>query len=188
MMTLMQAAKVPTPQEILHAQDEGGVEFINGEIVEKPVSKISSNVAGQILTLLNIEIAKNRTALAFDSSLGYQCFTEDPRKFRKPDVSVIRDERLATLPPDFGLCPIPADLAIEVNSPTDIASNVEEKVDEYLGAGFPLVWVVDPPTKSVTIHRADGSVTRLREKDEITGESALPTFKCKVAEFFVVPK
>ncbi len=36
----------------------------------------------------------------------------------------------------------------------------------------------------VYVHRADGSVTKLRESDEITGEAALPGFRRKVAELF----
>jgi Uma2 family endonuclease len=83
--------------------------------------------------------------------------------------------------------PIPADLAVEVLSPTDLAYDVAAKIDEYLRNGFPLVWVVEPNTRTVVVHRADGSVTKLRDNDEISGESALPDFRCKVAEFFAQP-
>lgn len=185
-MTMTQAVTVPTPEEILRAQDEGGVEFVHGQLVEKPVSMISSLVASRILYLWNLEADKTRSALVFESSMGYQCFPDDPRKFRKPDVSIVRSERIAILGPDPGLLAIPADLAVEVYSPTDKVYDVEDKVEEYLGAGFSIIWGVQPGTRTVTIYRADGSVARLHENDEITGESALPTFKCKVTEFFVM--
>lgn len=55
---------------------------------------------------------------------------------------------------------------------------------ELTAAGFKLVWVVSPELRMVDIYRADGSVSRLHENDEITGESALPSFRCKVADFF----
>jgi Uma2 family endonuclease len=192
-MTAIQTVNIPTegpsPQELLRAEREGGVEFVHGQLVEKPVSRISDFVARRISSLMGFDADKTGIAWVFQSSMGYQCFPDDPRKFRKPDVSVVRSDRIAALgtETDHGLLPIPADLAVEVNSPTDGISDVLEKVEEYLGAGFPLVWVVDPPTKTVTIYRADGSTTKLREKDEITGELALPAFKCKVAEFFVMP-
>ena len=80
--------------------------------------------------------------------------------------------------------PIPPDLAVEVVSPNDLATELDIKVEEYLNNGFALVWVVEPATRTVTIHRADGSLARLHAKDEITGETALPSFRCKVAEFF----
>ena len=144
----------------------------------------SSKVAMTIGSLLNIEAWKTDVAQVFDSSLGYQCFPDDPGKFRKPDVSVVLTARLAGLDPNTDLMPIPPDLAVEVNSPTDKIYDVEEKVEEYLGAGFPLLWLVQPSTRTVTIYRGNGSITRLHESDEITGESAIPSFRCKVAEFY----
>jgi Uma2 family endonuclease len=80
--------------------------------------------------------------------------------------------------------PLPADLVVEVLSPNDLAYDVDRNIELYLEAGFGLVWVVNPEMKVVTVHRPDGSVSRLHEKDEITGESALPSFRRKVAEFF----
>lgn len=73
---------------------------------------------------------------------------------------------------------------VEVLSPTDLAVKVAAKVEEYLVNGFRLVWIVNPVAKTVTIHRHDGSVALLHEGDDITGESALPNFRCKVGEFF----
>jgi Uma2 family endonuclease len=80
--------------------------------------------------------------------------------------------------------PIPADLVVEVLSPNDHIYDVNKKVELYLACGFRLVWVVDPEVRIVYVHRADGSVTKLHENDEITGEGALPGFRLKVAEFF----
>lgn len=187
MTLLTDAVRVPTSEEILRAQDEGGVEFVNGQLVEKPVSTLSSYVAGRILSLLNIEAFKTKSVLVFDCSLGYQCFPDDPRKFRKPDVSVVRSSRMKGLEPNPGLFPLPPDLAVEVISENELYSDVLEKVEEYLHAGFPLIWVVDPPTRTVNIYRRDGSTRALRERDEITGESAMESFKCNVADFFVMP-
>ena len=83
--------------------------------------------------------------------------------------------------------PIPADLVVEVLSPQDRAYDVWLKTEEYLANGFKLIWEVHPHTRTVVIHRADGSVAKLHEQDDITGESLLPGFKCKVGEFFAVP-
>ncbi len=55
---------------------------------------------------------------------------------------------------------------------------------DFLKAGFALIWVVNPRRRDVHIYRDDGSVQLLGERDEITGESALPSFRCKVGEFF----
>jgi Uma2 family endonuclease len=60
-------------------------------------------------------------------------------------------------------------------------------VDEYLEAGVELVWVVNPATRSVRVHRADGTVADFGEDDEITGEQVIPGFCCRVREFFAPP-
>lgn len=175
------------PADLLRAQEEGAVEFVNGQLVEKPVSVESSEIELSIGALLRGEAIKTHQARVFPSSLGYRCFSDDPAKFRKPDVSVIHAQRMAGIEPQDGFIHIPPDLAVEVLSPTDLAYDVGEKIDEYLRNGFRLVWVVHPNTRSVVIHRADGSVSVLHEQDEISGEGALPGFCCKVSEFFVKP-
>jgi Uma2 family endonuclease len=72
---------------------------------------------------------------------------------------------------------------VEVLSPNDLIRDVNDKIDEYLTAGFGLVWVVDPVKKHVTVYRRDGSIAIVHENEEITGEAALPGFRCRVAEF-----
>jgi len=49
------------------------------------------------------------------------------------------------------------------------------------------VWVANPEERTVAIHRANGTVTLLRQQDEITGEDVLPGFACSLAEFFPPP-
>ena len=46
-----------------------------------------------------------------------------------------------------GHIPITPDLAVEVVSPNDRVYEVDTKVEEYLRAGVPLVWVVNPETR-----------------------------------------
>jgi len=83
-----------------------------------------------------------------------------------------------------GFLRIHPDLAVEVLSPNDTAYEIDEKVEEYLAAGVPLVWVVNPEKRIVEIHRKDGTVSKLRSTDEISGEDVLPGFRCPVAAFF----
>jgi Uma2 family endonuclease len=58
----------------------------------------------------------------------------------------------------------------------------------YLGAGVSLIWVVNPRTRSVRIHRPRssprGSVAELSDGDIISGEEILPGFECPVKLFF----
>lgn len=183
-MSVIQTSSADMSRPLLELQSEGGVEFAHGRIVEKSVSLESSNVEATLVRLLGNEASRERRAYVFPSSMGYQCFAEEPQRFRKPDVSVVRAERLVGFDPRTGLIPFPPDLAIEVVSPNDTAYGVSEKVEEYLANGFQLIWVVQPNIKTVTIYRSDGSVAVLHSRDEITGEGALPSFRCMVSEFF----
>jgi Uma2 family endonuclease len=124
-------------------------------------------------------------ARVFPASLGYRCFADDPDKVRKPDVTVVGAARLAALPePNPGFMPIVPDLAVEVVSLHDTVHDLNEKLREYREAGFPLVWIVDPETRTVTIHPRGGRPRILTADDEIAAEEALPGFRCKVGELF----
>jgi Uma2 family endonuclease len=85
-----------------------------------------------------------------------------------------------------GFVSIAPDLAAEVLSPNDEAGEINEKIEEYLAAGIPLVWIIDPENEIVFIHRKDGSVTKLHKNDDLSGEDILPGFSCNVAELFPV--
>jgi Uma2 family endonuclease len=87
--------------------DEPGVEYVQGQILEKPVSIDSSEIELIVGSLLRAVAARTGRARVFPSSMGYQCFPDDPAKFRKPDVSVVRSERMAGIDPKSGFLQIP---------------------------------------------------------------------------------
>jgi Uma2 family endonuclease len=121
------------------------------------------------------------------SEASYQCFPNNPNRVRRPAVSFIRIGRLTAGEEPEGHCRIAPDLAVEVVSPNDLYSEVEEKVVEYLGAGVRLVWVINPPTRTVRVHRADGTGADLGALDELDGEDVLPGFHCKIEDLFRPP-
>jgi len=73
---------------------------------------------------------------------------------------------------------------VEVVSPSDSQSYVHRKVLHYLDHGVPLVWIVDPETRTVTVYRSRRDVCILGEAEEITGGDVLPGFSCRVGNFF----
>jgi Uma2 family endonuclease len=185
-MTLFDAPipKRYTPQDLLAMPDNNGLELVDGRIVEKNVSKDSSRVEGIILARIASFLAEHPIAEVYPSSLGYVCFPDDPDRMRKPDVSVVTAERLKSIAGDVGYMPIVPDLAIEVVSSNDVAYEIEEKVDEYLRAAFPLVWVAYPHSRTITVYPLSGRPTIYTSDDEITAEAALPGFRCNVRDFF----
>lgn len=69
-------------------------------------------------------------------------------------------------------------------SPNDTAYEVDTKVQEYLNAGVPLVWVVNPHVPTIHIYRADGTVERLPEDATLTAPEVLPELRYRVADLF----
>ncbi len=77
-------------------------------------------------------------------------FQIKPTRFRIPDVVVTLgkpEEQILTKPPL---------LCIEILSPEDTVSRVNQRVQEYLAFGVPLVWVIDPADKRIWIYRPNG--------------------------------
>jgi len=183
-MALQAAARIYTPEDLLSLPDDGKTyELVGGCLVEKHVGGFSDWVSGRILRLLGA-FGEDRGLGWVIAETGYQCFPDDAGKVRKPDVSFIRRGRLPGERLPEGHIGITPDLAVEVVSPNDTAYEVETKVGEYLAAGFPLVWVAYPQSRTLHVYRADRSVERLREEEELTAPELLPDLRCAVADLF----
>ena len=151
----------------------------------------SSRIGCRLVCFLQVHADAHQLGWVNGPDAGYQCYEEvypdDPDRVRKPDASFIRLERLSPDDRPDGHCDIVPDLVAEIISPNDTAYDVREKTEEYLRAGVRLVWVIDPHAKQVDVHRADGSVQKLYEHEELSGEDVVPGFQLRVAELFRVP-
>ena len=173
-----------TPETLLAMPDEKDFELVKGELVERNMGSMSSWVASELLFLLRYYLKDHPIGLVFGADNGFQCFPDDPRKVRKPDVSFVRGDRLPGGIPPEGYLKVAPDLAVEVLSPNDLAIDVDRKVAEYLGAGVGLVWVVNPDVRIVRAHRPGGASAWLTEHDQLVGDDVLPGFSISVAALF----
>lgn len=173
--------KTYTPEDLLAMPDRKNYELVDGHLVELNVSVLSSWVGGRMYRAVDSFVEEHQLGWAWGAALGYVCFADAPGKVRKPDVSFVRKERLPEGLTSEGYLYIPPDLAVEVISPNDSAYEVDHKAGEYLNAGVLLVWVINPVARTVIINRRDGSITGLREHDELSGEDVLPGFRCRVS-------
>ncbi len=173
-----------TPDDLLSVPDGDLLELVDGRPVEKKMGMESSWIGGELLAILRAFCREHDLGWVLPGDAGYQCFPFAPNLVRKPDVSFIRRGRLPGDNLPAGNAKIAPDLAVEVISPNDTYYEVEQKVREYLRAGIPLVWVVNPHNRTVRVHRPGGSLTDLEEDQELTGENIVPGFRCRVGDIF----
>ncbi|MFN3650305.1 MAG: Uma2 family endonuclease [Armatimonadota bacterium] len=178
-----------TPESLLKLAGGGkGFKLVKGRLVKKGTGSFASWVAARILQLLATLGQDQGLGWALESGASYQCFRNHPRKVRRPDVSFIRRGRLPEERIPRGHVRIAPDLAVEVLSPNDTAYEIDLKVEEYLRAGVPLVWRVNPELRAVHVYRADGTVERLGDEDELTAPELIPDLRCRVGALFTLPE
>lgn len=100
---------------------------------------------------------------------------------RKPDVGFVQSDRIQTTEKYFIGAP---DLAIEITSPSDTASEIKTKIDEYFTYGTVQVWQVYPKTKQIVVHQSDGTSKTYSVGDTLTGDEVLTGFTLDVSKVF----
>jgi Uma2 family endonuclease len=162
-------------------------ELVRGKVIEvPPPTKIHGVVSANIAYALGGYIRQRQVGYITTNDSG-TVLEHDPDTVRGPDVAYFTDaSRFAELHPKWG--EHPPVLAVEVLSPNDRINRVLSKIDDYMNNGVRLVWLVDPEDKSVRVFRAGSAPTTLGNDDEIDGGDALPEFRCRLSEFFLLPK
>ena len=164
--------------------DDTGLEYIDGRFVEKGMSLDSAEVGSNVNAVLHP--LKRRGFMVLDQTLTYRCFPDAARERRRPDASIMRVSRLedAGLSRRARIATIPADVAIEVVSPTDTAAELQTKIVDFLDAGFGQVWVLYPASKILEVHEKDKATQRLAAGDVLRAGDRLDGFEVAVADFF----
>jgi len=174
----------PTPDA---APDLDGMlyEVIDGRVVEKPaMSAFESVFASWLVNLMLSTGNVNQFGLVVSEVLFHLDPTR-PRK-RRPDVAFVSFERWPRdrpVPMNEAWEVVP-DLAIEVISRSNTVSEVDEKLEEYFGAGVRLVWVVLPVPKKVYVYTSPTDVRILKSLDDLDGGPVLPGFRLPLGDLF----
>jgi len=174
-----------TAEEFLaYSVPDAKAELVRGELrVTPPPGGPHGTAASNLIFMVAAHVRNHALGRAFADGIGYELLRL-PRTVRVPDGSFVRAERLPETGIGPGLLQLAPDLAIEVLSPSESASELEEKLDDYLVSGTALVWVVDPARRAVMIVAVDAPVRWLREGDTLDGGAVVPGFSCAVAEIF----
>jgi len=170
---------ITTAKQLLEAGDLGRCELVRGRLV---MMMPPGGRHGQLANL----IAHRLTAFVADAGAGTVLaetgflLSRDPDTVRAPDVAFVRTGREI----GDGFIDGAPDLAVEVVSPGDRPGYVRERVAEWLEAGCAAVWVVDPGTRTVTVHGVKRAPRVLGKTHTLEDGLVLPGFILALRELF----
>jgi Uma2 family endonuclease len=164
-------------------ETEGKRELVRGEVVTwMPVGGIHADIAAELLLRLRTWAKQGGHGYVAQEA-GY-LVQRNPDGVRAADVSFVRQDRIPERGIPEGFWNLAPDLAVEVVSPYETAQDIWDKVNDYLNAGTPLVWVVYPRSKHVVVYRPNGMAQTLQVSDQLQEMQVLPGFSIKVSELF----
>jgi Uma2 family endonuclease len=170
--------------EALPAEPEGLYEVVDGQIVEKSMGAYEAQLARLLLFelctfLKGHELGTAEIELLFliDKARGLK---------RRPDVAFVSRERwpIGRRAPHADAWDVIPDLAVEVVSPSNSASDVMRKRGQYLRAGVRQVWVVYPMEQEVLIFDGSKTARLLEREDDLEGGEVLPGFRLALSTLF----
>ncbi|MBM4031974.1 MAG: Uma2 family endonuclease [Planctomycetes bacterium] len=175
--------EITTAEQLFQAPDLGPCELVRGELIMgSPPGYGHGSVEVRISKALAIFVEAKGLGEVVGGEPGF-IIARNPDTVRAPDVAFIRAERVPKRERARFYQGAP-DLAVEVISPSDRASEVNAKVQDWLDAGCRMVWVVDPETETVAVYRSRTQVEVLGISDTISGGDVLPGFSLPVAQAF----
>ncbi len=179
------AVETVTAEELLKMPDDGfRYELIRGELNKMPPpGHVHGRVAMEFGWRLAQHVKANGLGTVYAAETGFLLET-DPDTVRAPDCAFVSRERLAAIGDVEGYLPGAPDLAVEVISPGDTYTEVEEKAIEWLANGSAMVLVLNPRKRTVTIYRSLTDITILDQNAVLDISDVVADFKVSVKDLF----
>ena len=181
---IVESPAVLTPDDVAALNHDKTYELVDGQLIEKFVSLISSWVSRQVLKRLD-PMEEAGKIYIFPVDAGMQSFPGAPNKLRKPDGMVVSAEKLPD-GPTSGFMKILPELVLEVVSERDLASEIDVKVVEYQNTGVKVIWVIDPIARTASIYRGKDSAQFIHDDGFLVAPELDPDLKIPLRD--VLPK
>ncbi len=145
-------------------------------IIMSPTNPETGRKNAKITTRLCIWTEQDGTGECFDSSSEFMLPNGAKRS---PDASWILKSRWNRLSNEeknkfSRICP---DFVIELRSPSDRLSNIQDKLEEYIANGARLGWLLDPIENRAYIYVSGLRPQRIDSPTILSGGSVLPGFQ-----------
>jgi Uma2 family endonuclease len=173
----MSVAAATVPSDMLY-------EVVDGEIREKIVGAEEIEIATLLSGFLFNFLCQRKLGRVLTEMMFRINVAKDLQ--RRPDVAFVSHSRWPAnrRAPRVSVWDLVPDLAIEVVSPSNSASDVHRKIHEYFDAGVSKVWVVYPEQKNIYIYASPTKIQVLQLGDELDGGDLLPGFKLPLSALF----
>ena len=157
-------------------------ELVDGTLVEKPMGIYESHLGHILAFFIESYLTHHRLGFVVGESGASRTI---PGRVRMPDVGFYSWNHFPgrTLPAG-GVLDVPADLVVEILSPSNTRTEMEQKRQEYFASGTRLYWEVLPETRQVKVFTDANTHTLLGENDSLVGEPVLPGFVLSIQEWF----
>jgi Uma2 family endonuclease len=179
------ASRLVTADELLRLPDDDlRRELVRGEVrVMTPAGRPRGVVALRIGSRLERHVEAHALGEAYAAETGFRIAT-DPDTVLAPDASYVSRVRLEQMEQSEGYISGAPDLAVEVVSPRDSFTDVEDKVSRWLDAGCQIVVVVNPRNRFTWVYRSGSEPVRLTENDVLDVSDVVPGWTLPLREVF----
>ncbi len=166
------------------------VEVVNGKLVKMSPPRVRHvRIGKDLFRMWDAFVEKQQLGTVWPDGMPYVLDTEKRTGWvkgaRMPDVSFVSRQGMEAHSAEHGedgplfLAP---DLAVEIVSPGDSYTDVNEKVRDYLRYGTRMVIVIDPKARTIRVHSQDQPDGRtLEDTDVLVGDPVLPGWSAPVA-------
>lgn len=174
-----------TAAALLDLPDDGRrYELIAGElIVMPPTGDEHGAIIIAIASSLNPYVREHRLGIVRASETGF-LLTTNPDTVRAADIAFVARERVEREGRLRGYRRGAPDLVVEVISPSDRYTDVEDKVAVWFEGGARMVVVVNPRRQTGTVYRSPTQVRILTDADLLDGDDVVPGWQLPVTAIF----
>ncbi len=172
-----------TGEELYKMEEIGRAELIEGRIATSMPTGHKHGYFEALLTAILVNfVLKHQLGRVLTGEVGIY-IKRNPDTIRATDAAFISNKRYAQVQSHsyLDICP---ELIIEIMSPDDSWTRVNEKLRDYFLVEAKQVWVVDPHLKEIHVYRSLDEITRLNVDDTLLGGDILPNFELPIAQIF----
>jgi Uma2 family endonuclease len=174
-MTIDEFAEISAP---------GRFDLIDGKVLQMPpAGGEHGEVAAEIGRLIGNFVVEHKLGRFYAAETGF-ILSESSQTVLAPDVAFVRASRVPPRDARRGFVPVVPDLVVEVISPSDRVTDVNDKIAAYLDAGVRMVWSVEPVRQRLTVYTPDRHARLLVAEDTLDGGEVLPGFRLPITSIF----